>query len=555
MSNRRILLLLGCAVCLLVLASALPAADPRLDAPGFGSGSGNGTEAGSWDSVVGSSDDTPTESARGADQNDGTGGDSDRDDDGDTTPGGSTPELDVRGSAEPGSEVRVTVDDGDPFPEDYRVLVDGAPVGETRRSSRNVTVPYATEMTVAVPELSLSETVDVETTATLEAVDPVAGNRNVTVAVAVGSTPVPEAALTRDGQRVGTTDEDGEVTVRMPERVGTTELGVRREPVAGNATLELPAPEIEVVSPVLLPGAPAPVKVTADGVGVPDVTVSAAGGGSATTGDDGTARVRLPIDDEATITTEIDGERAATTVGNLYLRLTVAAVLVPGLVVGGVWTYLRLVARREGDGLFGRRGRIDVSTLFVGLADWLAGVIDSLRRPSVPSLPSPPSTGWLSGVFRRPSVSWPSLSLPRPSAPSIGLSGLFGSSGRSGPDRSIRSRLGFGSDGEPEEERQASGPALADEPLGPPGPRQEVRALWHAFLDRLDVRRRQTRTAGQVARRALAAGFPASEVRRLLGVFREVEYGGREPSSERVSEARAATETLLDDDADEEGSE
>ncbi|PSQ62510.1 MAG: hypothetical protein BRD21_05825 [Halobacteriales archaeon SW_8_66_22] len=53
----------------------------------------------------------------------------------------------------------------------------------------------------------------------------------------------------------------------------------------------------------------------------------------------------------------------------------------------------------------------------------------------------------------------------------------------------------------------------------------------------------------------MSAGFPVRQVRRLLSVFREVEYGGREPSSEQVAEARAAATDLLDHDPEEEGSE
>jgi len=551
-SSRRVLLVVGCAVCLLVLTSALPAADPRLDAPSVGDG--NGTIAGSWDSVDDAQDGTetgPTDDDEGDSRND-EGDDGSEDDRDDIVDRRDSAELEIDGPVEAGGEVTVWVDDGDVFHHEYPVQVDGQLEGEAGSDGLSVTVPYAEEMRVQVPELSLSATIDVETAATIETVDPVAQNRNVTVAATVGSTPVPNATVVRDGTPIGTTDADGEATVRMPERVGTTELGIDRGPVAGNATLELPAPRVEVVSPLLLPGAPAPVQVTADGVAVPDAQVSAVGGGNATTGGDGTARVRLPIDDRATIVTEVDGERATTTVGNLYLRLTVVGVLLPGLVVGGVWTYLRFVSGRKRFPVFGR-SRVSLSALFVGFADRLTTVLDALRRPSVPDLSLSTSPGWLSGAFRWPSLSWPSPSLPRPSVPSIGpvFSGLFGSEGGS-----LRTRLGFGGDGEDSEDgSDAAGPSLADRPLGPPAPSRELRALWHAFLDRLDVRRRETRTPGQVARRALAAGFPASQVRRLLGVFREVEYGGSEPSSERVAEARAATEELLDDETDEEGSE
>ena len=557
---RRLLLVAGCVVCLLVLSSALPAADPRLDAPQVGDSSASeGSTNGDWDDVV----DDP-----GLEEGD-TDDDADEEIDTETESDSVTDidpasdiDLDINGDVVPGNELSLEVSNRfGPLDRERSVMVNGERAGTTDDGDLSVTVPYTEEMNVSIPSDSVSRTLDVATDASIEFDDGVAQNRNVTASVQVGSTSVPGVPVSQDGETVGTTDENGEVTLAMPERVGTTDVRAERGAISVQRSVELPAPEVTVTSPFVFPGLPAPVAVTTNGEGVPGATVDVAGGGTVTTDDDGTARIQLPIDNEATLTATFAGEETTTTIGRLYLRLTVVVVLVPGVVGGFTWTYFKLAARREGSGADGVTGSgfgegIDIVAFFLKLADALAALIDSLRMPSLSEwsfrLPRP-SFG-LSSLAGLASVSMPSISLPRPS---LGLGSLLGrgsSSERSGITSSIRERLGFGSDDD-EEAAEEPGPSLAEEPLGPPEPRTEVRAYWHAFLDRVGLGNRETYTPGQAARRALSAGFPVRQVRRLLSVFREVEYGGREPSSERVAEARAAAADLLDHDPEEEGSE
>jgi len=559
--SRRLLLVAGCVVCLLVLSSALPAADPRLDAPQVGdSGGGDGSTNGDWDDVV----DEPGLSNDDDDSDEAVDTEPESDSVTDIDPG-SDIDLHIRGDVVPGNELTLSVSDRfGPLDQERSIVVNGEPAGATDDGELSVTVPYAEEMNVSIPSDSVSRTLDVATDASIEFDDGVAQNRNVTATVQVGSTAVPGVPVSQDGETIATTNADGEVSLTMPERTGTTELRAERGAISVQRSVELPAPQVSVTSPFVFPGLPAPVAVTANGEGVPNATIDVAGGGAATTGDDGTARVQLPIDNEATLVATFAGEETTTTVGRLYLRLTVVVVLVPGVVGGFIWTYLKLAARREGSGADGVTGSgfgfgegIGIVAFFLRLADALASLIDSLRMPSLSewsfSLPRPSlGLGSLAGLA---SVSMPSVSLPRPS---LGLGSLLrgqGSSERSGLTSSIKERLGFGNDGEDDEAAEDAGPSLAEEPLGPPEPRTEVRAYWHAFLDRVGLGNRETHTPGQAARRALSAGFPVRQVRRLLSVFREVEYGGREPSSERVAEARAAAADLLEHDPDEEGSE
>ncbi|WP_246998494.1 DUF4129 domain-containing protein [Halosolutus gelatinilyticus] len=545
---RRLLFVLGCVVCLLTVATSLPAADPRLDPPGAAGGE---PIAGEWDAI----DSTPDFStdANGSDQpNDDENADNDgndRNDDNDPA----SPDIVIDGAIEPGNEVTIDLRDINAFSR-RSIEVNGEEVTEADHFGRaDVVVPYAEEMHVAVPEDNLSRTVDVETAATITSTDGAVPAREYAVSVAVGSTPVANATVSVDGEDAAITDENGEATVVLPETAGPVDLRVDRGPVEGERTVEVAEPTVRFASPLLFPGGPAPVQVTADGAGVDDATVSLGDGETHTTGSDGTVRVWLPVEDEVTVTADVGAETATATVGNLYRRLAVLAVLIPGFAIGGTVTYLRFVATRD------RHRGSGLAAVFVALADVFAGLSDAFAALA----------GLLRG--RRRSMSIPELSLPRLrfgwTFPSIGASlssaggalgtlpsfgSLFGSPGRGGGSSkrggfSLRSAL-FGSDTD-DDDRTESGnarPTLAAEPLGPRGPRAEIREAWHAAIDRLGVNRRETATPGAIARRAIATGFPADAVTKLVAIVRDVEYGGREPSPDRVARAREAAADLID---------
>jgi len=61
------------------------------------------------------------------------------------------------------------------------------------------------------------------------------------------------------------------------------------------------------------------------------------------------------------------------------------------------------------------------------------------------------------------------------------------------------------------------------------------------------VERRETKTPGEVARRAVRAGFPREPVYALTNAFRDAAYGGRAAGS-RLDRARDALASLRDDD-------
>lgn len=567
--TRQLLFVFGLAVCLLAVASALPAADPRLAPPGS---SPDDPIAGEWEAIEDTSDVAPdpqTERERDRDSN--TGDDTATD----TTAGGTDPEIEIDGALEPGNEVTIELEDvGGHFGRNERTVeVNGDTVGRTGWGSVDAVVPYAEEMTVSVPDDNVSRTVDVATNATITSDDGAAPTTGYNITAAVGSTPVTYATVFVDGEPAGTTDEDGNAAVTLPETAGPTEIRVERGPVAGERTVDVAEPRVEFVSPLLFPGSPAPVQVSADGVGIPNATVSLENGDAVTTEDDGRARVWLPIADEATVTATAGAETATTTVETLYLRLAAAVVFGPGFAIGGALTYFRLVAARDdrhGGGLDG---------LFVALADALAGLTDALADAAgaassrarglaaLPALlrrvraPSIPRLGFSVPRFRfdwrPPSFEWSVPSITRGFGTISAIGSLTGPSDRSRADSddSVLDRW-FGSDDDDEtDDADPAGPApstLADQPLAPRAPRAEIRAAWHAFLDRLGMVDRETLTPGQAARRALAAEFPSERVSRLVSIVRDVEYGSREPSPERVLEARDAATALIDFDRERE---
>jgi len=199
---RRVLFAAACIVCLLALTLTLPAADPRLDAPGT---EGDGPQGG-WAPVTGASE--PAEDDTGRSGETGTPGDAGLEPGGGDQRGDDPPRIEVNGSVVPGTTVRVVPRNVDPRAD--TVALDGTIVGD---GSTTLTVPYASEMTVSLPEASVERTVGVETNATIELDGVVAQNTPVQATVTVGGEAVPGLTVRRDGERVGTTNEDG----RVPE--------------------------------------------------------------------------------------------------------------------------------------------------------------------------------------------------------------------------------------------------------------------------------------------------------------------------------------------------
>lgn len=534
--NRRLTLLLAgcCLVCLLVVASTLPAADPRLDAPGAADGS--------------TADGTSGQAAAPAETENST--------DGPTTPDSdpTTPDnerhIRVPRPVDPGDDELVILDtDGDVA--GVPIEVDGERIGETNRSGELViTPPYREEMTITAvgageSNENLSRTVSLQTDAQIVADDPAIIGQEITLNASVGDTRLPGAAVYRNGERVATTDQSGTAVLEPRERPGETDLRVERGPVTGERTVVAPEPSVSLASPLLFPGSFASVSVTADGQPVPNATVLANGDEVATTGADGTAQIQLPLTNDVTVTTEVGETTQTTSASGLYLRLTAVVVLIPGLIIGLIWAGGRFLAaldiefeEQSDTPATGGNPFILLGAALAGLAATIDDLFEAIGDAVATLFRAPEGGGF----------SWPSmpggglsLSLPTLSVPSLERlrSSLSRSSG-SGSEQFTPPASGAELDAVLDEERELS------------GERAELRAIWDAFLDHLGTDERETRTAGEIARHALAVGFPARSVRNLLAEFRQVEYGDHEPSTDRIARARAALLDLRDNDPREE---
>lgn len=530
---KRFLLILGCMVCLLAVAAMLPTADPRLEGPGG--------ETDQWEGVAGDSNasvDSPEEYAEA-----------------DTDDPAVDFDLFINGTVAPGNEIRFQSYDVGAF-EDTDIYVDGSKVGSLNgEEAVSTTVPYNEEMQVSAPAEGYEKTIDIPTDATLQVQNQPVPARELGLGVYIRGTSIPDVPVYHEGEEVGETNESGVVTVDLPESAGPTNVSVARGPIEASQTVSVPEPDIDIVSMLQFPGGPVTARVTADGTGISNANVTLAGE-TVQTDENGLVEMRLPLADSATITTEVGAESDSTSVGSLYLRLAAVIIFVPGLVIGIVVTYFRIQAWRHN-----RQYRSIGSMLLVfggsiallgrGLGSLIA-LSSNLRLPRF----SLPSFGWpsfsvplgatgLSGSFSVPRFSMPSL--PRFAFPSLSVAFP---SGFGNP---------FSKDNEPASDRSADVAASSvdgDAPPvgtneGRPAPNVEIRRAWHRFCDRVGLGRRQTKTPGQVARRAVASGFPASSVRQLVSLFRDVEYGGQDPSREHAKEAQTTAAELADHDPEE----
>ena len=525
---RRVLFVLGAIGCLIVVASALPAADPRLDGVGTDAG---GTIAGQWSP----DEPTPEQTTDQPDREDRTDDDS---------------PIEIQGSPIPGTKISITADSEQGMSTE-RIEVNGEVVGETFLKPVTVRVPYAETMTVSITNTSHSRTVYILTDASISLRNgPVPGG-SLGIRAEIGSDPVSDATVLLDGETVTNTSDNGNATLDLPPSAGPVEIAVERGPVAGSRTVTVPEPTARFTTPALFPGFSAPVTVSAGGMPIEDAPIEIDGTIVGRTDEDGRATIQLPIEDAVTITTRAGDESATTTVEHLYLRLAAVVVIPPGLVIGLVLIHLRVISLSRllrfptiGRALAGTAGRSeDLVRTAVGapfsLGNWLRSVSPLSGR---------------SGDRSSPGFGGPSLGSLAGSLPSLGsLSSLFGGdSGSNGRSPGANTDESHWLDDAADDAAESEGDG-DDGVESAPSPRGEILAAWHSFLDRLGVRRRESATPGSVARTAVDTGFPAEKVRGLLGIVRNVEYGGRDPSPERVERARSIAEDLraveVDDDA------
>ena len=534
-TSRQLLLVFACACCLLVVATALPSADPRVGSP-----DGNG-----WEPVVGSGNDTgsgdpdsegdPRDNGSVDDPDDNRSADDPRDNRSVDDPDDNTSEgsIEIDGALVPGEAVEIRVQADGQGETRTTVIVDGSPVGSDTTGDGEGTryrVPYSGQITVSAPETNVTETFRVATNATVTASSRILPGRGVNLSVTVDASPVPGAAVNVDGEQVAETGDEGRATVEFPETSTVLNVSVERGAVTGERSLESTDLELSMESILLFPGLPTPVQVSADGESVANATV-VVGDNTATTGESGQATVRLPVSDQVTVTAAVGSEQATRTIAGLYWR-PVAVIGIISVLLGLLATYRRFASRatkRRHAGVFYSLGE-DLSNLF-----------------SLSLIPGRSGTRDVGGWFSWLSLSWPSLSWPSlswPSLPSFGSGGpglSWSSSSLGGLFSGDDDGASAGATGDGDETPAGFGDADDDRT-----PEQQIGRGWHRFVGHLGVEHPETRTPGQIGRRALAAGYPRQQVQALVETFRAVEYGGRELTRERVERVVETSRSLLD---------
>jgi len=340
-----------------------------------------------------------------------------------------------------------------------------------------------------------------------------------TLTVTVGGRPFPDAAVTVGGVEQGRTDENGRLTVRIPEDAsGVLDVSASRD--ALSETAAYPVDDLAVaVSPSLvapLPGTTATARVTSGGDPVGGAAVTVAGASVGTTGADGTVAFEIPLA-RAPAVAAAASEKTATTAIGWVLPSAAAAVLAALGALAGLVT----VARRRG--VTPRAIATALVAVLRGAASYAVGALVALAESLddlAAELRAAAADGWR-GVF-----AW-LASLPgRVHVPDVRerLAGLTGAT-------------------DAQRDRDA-GPTNDD---GEGTPEGRLQALWRRFVAVVGVDRWETKTPAEVAREAVDRGFPAEPVDALAGAFRDAAYGGgaEEPNVDR---AEAALESVREGD-------
>jgi hypothetical protein len=340
--------------------------------------------------------------------------------------------------------------------------------------------------------------------------DVVAGNR-VVVTATVEDVPVRDAEVRLDGERVGTTDEDGRARVRLPDSPGNATIAVGRGEVSGETTVSIPnlTVAVEPALPLALPGTPVEVRAAYGGEPLSNASV-AVGGESARTDLNGTASATLPFQRSAAVVVSAHGQTRRTTVSGLFVNL-LALLGGAALVLGGLgWGAYRrdLGPRRLADLLLaGLRAipELVVAVLF-GIADRLEWTFQTIYDALRELRAGETTAGELLERLR----AWLNERVLAVREDARWASDDPATRSRSDRDDSYRT----------------------------------LREAWHTFLDLVSVRRPGAMTPAELAAHAVREDdLPPGAVVTLRDAFRDVEYGARSPA-DRLARVEEAVETI-----------
>ncbi|RXK51952.1 DUF4129 domain-containing protein [Halorientalis pallida] len=394
------------------------------------------------------------------------------------------------------------------------------------------------------PRVTRGVTVDGEVRIAVEG-EPIPGER-VTLGATVDGEPMREATVSVDGQRVGTTDDEGRYRLRVPtDGPDSIRVRVERGEFGGEKRIDVTNLRAVVRPATILaiPGGDAVVVARLGNRTVPNATVTLGGERLGTTDAQGRLRFSLPSDPTAVIALRAGDLTARQSLVPLYAVTALVALLVVlalALVVAklrgrtgnvrGTAISLTERLRRLARWLVGLAFR--VTAALEGLLDWLAVRLRALRAvlASLTALGSLGAVrdavaGALAWLLALPGRAWAALLTMV-----AWLRGLPGRLRRRGADDGTATA---------DDSVTATGADERDDPAG-------LRERWRAFARWVAPERWPQRTPGEVAREAAETGFPHESVRDLTRVFRDVEYGGRPETPEREERARTAFDALRD---------
>jgi hypothetical protein len=439
----------------------------------------------------------------------------------------------------PGTTTTLLVldDDGDPV-SGVGVRVNGEPAGTTDEEGLvEVEVPYAERMVVSVESGSVPATgayysvsaaqdgasMSVESEVSIEfGSDPGPGEA-VALRAAVSDRPLPDATVLVDGEERTRTDDDGVATVTMPAAT-ETQVTVTRGDLEGQRSLTLASPRIALDGEgplgLALPGRAATVVVTESGDSVADAEVRFGGESVGTTDAQGRVNATLPTTPTATL--------GATFPSGITHERTAYIGLIPGVlgtlalfVIGG----LALIARRSN-----ARGPRELGAAIVATVQGIArGVVDRVVGLAA-------TVEAIGAALRDAAASlWDALRSKDPVGALTALFARFRARVRNAGTSTVERVTAIASRGRDDGETT---PTATDD--GPP----IVERAWWSLVSLVGLRRISSRTPGDVAREAKAAGLPDGPVDRLTEAFRAVKYGGRDP--ERYADEASEAEAELD---------
>lgn len=149
----------------------------------------------------------------------------------------------------------------------------------------------------------------------------------VNLTASIDGVPMRRATVLVDRERVGRTDDDGHFDLTVPADPESFNLTVARGDFAGTIRIDVWHLEARIVPQegFAVPGEPARVNATTEGVSIEGAGVTLAGRDLGTTAADGTLEFRLPADRDATLTVSTARQTATVSVWRAYAPTIAAA--------------------------------------------------------------------------------------------------------------------------------------------------------------------------------------------------------------------------------------